>query len=68
MKIYFVMTICEKLNLCEYLIYAFLPLPVKWGTDFTFQKNNFEILKKLASIVNISVFFIEISCQSQGLI
>ena len=43
MKIYFVMTICEKLNLCEYLIYAFLPLPVKWGTDFTFQKNNFEI-------------------------
>ena len=33
-------------------------LPVKIGTDFVFQKNNFKNLNKLQSIVNIFVFFI----------
>ena len=31
MKIYFVLNIFEKLNLNEYQIYEFLPLPVKLG-------------------------------------
>ena len=31
MKIYFETNTYEKLNLCGYYIYAFLPLPVKIG-------------------------------------
>ena len=36
-----------------------------WGTDFVFQKTDFENSKKLESIVNIFVFFIEISSESK---
>ena len=42
----------------------FLPLPAKMGTNFIFQKNNFENSEKLQSIVNIFVFFVKVSYQS----
>ena len=43
----------------------FLPLPAKMGTNFIFQKNNFENSEKLQSIVNIFVFFVKVSYQSK---
>ena len=42
MKIYFVMNIYEKLNLCDMLNICFCLYQWKQGTDFIFQKNNFE--------------------------
>ena len=47
------------LNIC-----VFASTSEKWGTNFIFQKNNFENLKKLQSIV-IFVFFIKVSCQGK---
>ena len=40
-------------------------LPVKMGTNFVFQKNNLENLKKLQSIVNIFVFLYEKESKNQ---
>ena len=60
------MNIFEKLSLCEYERNAFLLIPVKWGTNFIFQKKILlKIKKKLHNIVNIFVFFFKISCQSK---
>ena len=36
-----------------------------WGTDFTFDKTDFENSKKLESIVSIFAFFIKFLCQSK---
>ena len=57
MKNYFVISICEKLSLCEY--YIFILCQWKWGTDFMFQKKYFENVKTFFRVPIIALRFID---------
>ena len=63
MKTYLVISLYEKLNLCE--MHSFLPLLVKMGTTLHFKKVIFENLEELENILIFLSFFIKISCQSK---
>ena len=49
MKTYLVISLYEKLNLCE--MHSFLPLLVKMGTTLHFKKVIFENLEELENIL-----------------